>query len=98
MNIFLALIRNCVNILERACTEDVEFRRKYEFCQQEGRKKMAKSARKKTKGARPAKGAKEEKKPKKAAKGQTKAAEYVGNLLELHKLQGALLTQLRREV
>ena len=62
---------------------------------------MAKSARKKIKGARPAKkakGAKKAKKTQKTAKGQTKAAEYVGNLLELHKLQGALLTRLRREV
>lgn len=56
---------------------------------------MAKSARKKTKGTRLAK---EMKKAKKTAKGQTKAAEYVGCLLELHKLQGVLLTQLKREI
>jgi len=50
---------------------------------------MAKSKRKKTKGAIPAKNPK---------KGQTKAAEYVSNLLELHKLQGLLLTRLKKEV
>ena len=38
------------------------------------------------------------KKPKKTAKGQTKAAEYVSHLLELHKLQGVLLTRLGEEV
>jgi len=50
---------------------------------------MTKSKRKKTKGAISAK---------KTKKGQTKAAEYVSNLLELHKLQGALLTKLEKEV
>jgi hypothetical protein len=59
---------------------------------------MAKSTRKKIKGARPAKRAKEARKNRKTAKGQTKAAEYVGNLLELHKLQGTLLGWLRREI
>jgi len=59
---------------------------------------MAKSARKKTKGTMSAKGAKEAKKALKTAKGQTKAAEYVSCLSELHKLQGVLLTRLRREV
>ncbi len=29
---------------------------------------------------------------------QSKAAEYVGHLLELHKLQGAILTHLYEEV
>jgi hypothetical protein len=38
------------------------------------------------------------KKAKKTGESQTKAAEYVGCLLELHKLQGVLLTQLSREV
>jgi hypothetical protein len=38
------------------------------------------------------------KKPKKTKKGQTKAAEYVSHLLELHKLQGVLLTRLDKEV
>ena len=56
---------------------------------------MAKSARKKIKGTKPAKRAK---RAKKTTKGQTKAAEYVGNLLELHKLQGVLLGRLRREI
>jgi hypothetical protein len=60
---------------------------------------VTKSARKKTKGAMPTmKGAKEAKKSKKTTKGQTKAAEYVGCLLELHKLQGVLLARLRREI
>lgn len=56
---------------------------------------MAKSARKKTRGAIPAKKAR---KTKKNGKGQTKAAEYVNSLLELHKLQGVLLVQLDKEV
>jgi len=51
--------------------------------------KMAKSKRKKTKRAISAK---------KTKKCQTKAAEYVSNLLELHKLQGVLLTRLEKEV
>jgi hypothetical protein len=38
------------------------------------------------------------KKPKKTTKGQTKAAEYVSHLLELHKLQGVLLARLGKEV
>jgi len=32
------------------------------------------------------------------AKGQTKAAQYINNLLELHKLQGILLTKLQKEL
>lgn len=59
---------------------------------------MTKSARKKTRGTMPAKGAKRAKKAPKTAKGQTKTAEYVGCLLELHKLQGVLLNRLRREI
>ena len=50
---------------------------------------MAKSKRKKTKEAISAQKTKES---------QTKAAEYVSNLLELHKLQGVLLTRLKKEV
>lgn len=56
---------------------------------------MTKSTRKRTKGAIQTK---KVKKSKKTAEGQTKAAEYVSNLLELHKLQGVLLTQLDKEV
>jgi len=41
---------------------------------------------------------KKAKKTKKTAKGQTKAAEYVSCLLELHKLQGVLLNQLEKAV
>jgi len=37
-------------------------------------------------------------KGRKTKKGQTKAAQYVGYLVELHKLQGALLTELHREL
>jgi hypothetical protein len=35
---------------------------------------------------------------KKACQNRSKAAEYVGNLLELHKLQGVLLNRLDKEV
>jgi len=43
---------------------------------------------------------KREKKAVSAAKpkDRSKAAEYVGNLLELHKLQGVLLNRLEKEV
>lgn len=51
-------------------------------------KKMAKSKRKKAQASRKGK----------AAEGQPKAGEYVGYLLELHKLQGVLLNKLRKEV
>ena len=37
-------------------------------------------------------------KTKKAGKSQAKAKEYVGYLLELHKLQGVLLTELDKKV
>jgi len=53
---------------------------------------MAKSARKKTKKVKPAK------KTKKMAASQTKAAEYISSLLELHKLQGVLLTRLKKQI
>jgi hypothetical protein len=59
---------------------------------------MTKSAIKKTRGTMPAKGAKGAKRAKKSTKGQTKAAEYTDCLLELHKLQGTLLTRLKKEV
>jgi len=49
---------------------------------------MAKSKRKKAQASRKGK----------AAEGQPKAGEYVGYLLELHKLQGVLLNKLRKEV
>ena len=38
------------------------------------------------------------KKKRKAAKSETKAAEYVSSLLQLHKLQGILLSQLEKQV
>ena len=50
---------------------------------------MAKSQRKKTKEAISAQKTKES---------QTKTAEYVSNLLKLHKLQGVLLARLEKEV
>ncbi len=53
---------------------------------------MAKTARKKKKKAVSAK------KSAKTAAGKSKAAEYVGCLLELHKLQGLLLSHLCKEV
>jgi hypothetical protein len=67
---------------------------------------MAKSTRKKIKETmlrKEAKGAKKAQKISKSSKGcftagQTKAAEYTDCLLELHKLQGTLLTRLRREI
>ena len=53
---------------------------------------MAKSPREKTKGmASP-------KKAKRAAKARAGIAENVDCLLELHKLQGVLLTRLRKEI
>ncbi len=56
---------------------------------------MAKSTRKK---ANRAKSLKKTKKMEKSTNKQSKAAEYVGHLLELHKLQGTLLAQLYEEV
>jgi len=56
---------------------------------------MAKFKRKRAKGALPTKKAK---KIEKTTKGQTKVAEYVSHLLELHKLQGVLLKRLSKEV
>ena len=53
---------------------------------------MAKSTKKRKKGQR------HQKKTEKSTKEQSKATEYVGHLLELHKLQGALLAQLYKEV
>jgi len=53
---------------------------------------MAKFTRKKAK--RPT----SSKKMEKSTNEQSKAAEYVGHLLELHKLQGVLLAQLYKEV
>ncbi len=53
---------------------------------------MAKSRRKKMRAAVSAK------KGKKTASSQTKAAEYVGHLWELHRLQGVLLSRLDKEV
>jgi len=57
-----------------------------------GNKKMTKSAKIKPRTAISTR------KDRKTKKGQTKAAKYVGCLLELHKLQGVLLTELHREV
>jgi hypothetical protein len=55
-------------------------------------KKMAKSRRKR------AKKAVGRKRTRKAAPKVTKASVYVNNLLELHKLQGVLLVDLKKEV
>jgi len=55
---------------------------------------MAKS----TKKTKRATSSKKPKKKEKITASQSKAAEYVCNLLELHKLQGALLNRLRKEV
>jgi len=45
-----------------------------------------------------AKGLVRAKKSKKAPRGQTKIAEYIDYLWELHKLQGELLTDLEKEI
>jgi hypothetical protein len=55
---------------------------------------MAKS----TKKTKRATSSKEPKHMEKTPASQSKAAEYVGHLLELHKLQGAILNRLHREV
>ncbi len=55
---------------------------------------MAKS----TKKTKRATSSKEPKQMNKTPASQSKAAEYVGHLLELHKLQGVLLAQLHKEV
>jgi len=57
---------------------------------------MAKSTKKKTKAS--IRASKKAKKRRKTTKGQSKAAEYVSYLLELHKLQGVLLAKLDKEV
>lgn len=56
---------------------------------------MAKSTRKRLKGRISAEKAK---KSRKTAKGQLKVAEYIDYLSELHKLQGELLAQLKKEI
>jgi hypothetical protein len=71
------------------------FRPKYEFVKKGIAKKMTKSTRKKAKRA---KSSKKTKKMEKSTNKQSKAAGCVGHLLELHKLQGALLAQLYKEV
>jgi len=62
------------------------------FVNKEIVKKMAKSTRKNIKRTISAK------KTKKTAVRRKKAAELISSLLELHKLQGVLLTQLRKEI
>ena len=75
----------------------VKFKRKYEFRQEGDVKKMAKSTGKKTAKKRQ-KRTMPAKKTGETIKGQTKAAEYVANLVKLHKLQGVLLSKLKREI
>jgi hypothetical protein len=53
---------------------------------------MAKSIRKKSKRAGAAR------KTRESARGQGKADEYIGCLIELHKLQGLLLSHLRKQI
>jgi hypothetical protein len=57
---------------------------------------MAKSTRKKTKAL--IRSSKKAKKRCETTKNQSRAAEYVSYLLELHKLQGVLLARLDKEV
>jgi len=82
-------------ILSETISKISYFRPKYEFVKKGIAKKMAKSTRKKAKRA---KSSKKTKKMEKSTNEQSKAAEYVGHLLELHKLQGALLNRLHKEV
>jgi hypothetical protein len=56
---------------------------------------MAKSTRKKLKGGV---SAEKTRKSGKTAKGRLKVAEYIDCLSELHKLQGVLLAQLKKEI
>jgi hypothetical protein len=56
---------------------------------------MAKSTRKKLKGGVSAEKAR---KSGKTAKGRLKVADYIDCLSELHKLQGVLLAQLKKEI
>jgi len=79
-------------IFPQTVSKQKYFRRKYELGQQRGNKKMMKSARKKPGMATSAR------KTPKGEKSRTKAGEYVGYLLELHKLQGVLLTELHKKV
>ena len=89
------MFHDCVNTQTKANSKVWSLNTNVNFVKKEIVKKMVKSTRKKTKRAIPAKKTKKTKKP---AKHQTKAAEYVSYLLELHKLQGALLTHLDKEV
>jgi len=57
---------------------------------------MAKSTRKKTKAS--IRASKKANKRRETTKSQSRAAEYVSYLLELHKLQGVLLARLDKEV
>jgi len=57
-----------------------------------GAKEMAKAIKQKPKKSASAK------KSSKTARDQAKAAEYVGCLIELHKLQGLLLSHLRKQL
>lgn len=79
-------------IFDRDESKVTHFRPKYEFVKKGIAKKMAKSVRKKAKRATSSK------KKVKVTNKQSKTAKYVGHLLELHKLQGALLTHLYEEV
>jgi len=59
---------------------------------------MSKSERKKRKVTTATKGTRKISQRRKNAKRETKATEYVNHLLELNKLQGVLLTYLKKEV
>jgi hypothetical protein len=87
-NLYCTLSHLCYNP-KRLCSDGADFRREGEFRQEGVCKKMTKPKRKKAKAAISSKG---------VGKGQTKAAEYVAYLLELHKLQGTLLNRLDRQV
>lgn len=84
-----------VLIFDRDESKVTHFRPKYEFVKKGIAKKMAKSVRKKAKRAT---SSKKTGKVEKFTNKHSKTAKYVGHLLELHKLQGALLTHLYEEV
>jgi hypothetical protein len=80
--------------LSKAIPKILYFRPKYEFCQERNCKENGKIYKKNKKNNFIENTKTHEKNP----ANQSKAAEYAGHLLELHKLQGTLLNRLNREV
>ncbi len=83
---------NCVNVQKKLILQGWRLDANVNF---EGEhRKMAKSTRKRAKGTIPVKKTKKSK----TRKGQIRATECIDCLLELHKLQGELLSQLAKEI